>query len=331
MAKLLFSIFRILFMTAAVLLFIGCVIAIVLTGPIVVRPKNVDIDIEVSAERLRRDVVRLCTEFTPRSYRHVDNLDRAAAWIERELRESGLEVRLQEYDIGETTYRNVIAFREGSDKTAGVTIIGAHYDAFGDFTGADDNASGVAVLLELARTLPPERPCKDQYLVAFCTEEPPYFASDDMGSYRFAKSLKDKNVKVDLMLTLEMLGYFSDEPGSQHFPAPGLGLLYPNTGNFIAVIGDLASGGPIKRTKMAMRAAKSIPVHSFRGPARFSGVLLSDHYSFRRLGYSAAMVTDSAYMRNPHYHTARDTPETLDYDMMAKVTLALHGVLADQK
>jgi Zn-dependent M28 family amino/carboxypeptidase len=150
-----------------------------------------------------------------------------------------------------------------------------------------------------------------------------------MGSYRFAQSLKQNNIKVDLMLTLEMLGYFSDEPGSQRFPAPGLGFLYPDTGNFIAVIGDLASGGPIKRTKMAMKAARTIPVYSFRAPARFSGISLSDHYSFRRLGFSAAMVTDSAYMRNPYYHTAQDTPDKLDYDRMAEVTLALHGVLAD--
>jgi hypothetical protein len=330
MAKLK-TLFRVSFITGSVLLFIGCLVAIMLTGPIIVRPKRVDIDMEVSAERLRRDVERLCTEFTPRSYRNIDNLSRAASWIERELGDAGLAVEIQEYDIGNSTYRNVIAFREGSDQAVGATIIGAHYDAVEGTVGADDNASAVAVLLELARTLPPEQPRKDQYLVAFCTEEPPHFATDDMGSYRFAKSLKEKKIKVDLMLSLEMLGFFSDKPKSQRFPVPGLGLLYPDKGDFIAVIGDLASGGPIKRTKMGMRAAKSIPVHSFRAPAALTGVRWSDHHSFRRLGYSAAMVTDTAFMRNPFYHTAQDTPEKLDYDRMAQVTLALHGVLADPK
>jgi len=317
------------FITAAILLFLGCLVAIMLTGPVIVRPKQVDIDMEVSSERLRRDVERLCTEFTPRSYLHIDNLDRAAAWIERELRETGLAVEIQEYRIGNGVYRNVIAFREGSDKAAGATIIGAHYDAYEDFPGADDNASGVAVLLELARTLPPEQPRKDQYLVAFSTEEPPFFATDDMGSYRFARSLKERNVGIDLMVTLEMLGFFSDKPNSQRFPLPGLGFLYPKTADFIAVVGDLASGGPIKRTKMGMNAAKSIPVHSFRAPAALAGVRWSDHHSFRRLGYSATMVTDTAYMRNPYYHTAQDTPEKLDYERMAQVALAMHGVLAD--
>lgn len=328
MARLKFFL-RILFFSGALLLFIGCLLAIMLTGPIVVQAKRVDIAMEVSPARLRRDVERLCTEFTPRSFRQTENLDRAAAWIEQQLKEAGLEVSVQEYNIGEATYRNVIGFREGSDKAAGATILGAHYDAYGDFPGADDNASGVAVLLELARTLPPERPRKDQYLVAFSTEEPPFFATDDMGSYHFAESLKERNVKVDLMLTLEMLGFFSDEPKSQHFPLPGLGLLYPTTGNFIAVVGDLASGGPIKRTKMGMRAAESIPVYSFRAPAALAGVRWSDHHSFRRLGYSAAMVTDTAYLRNPFYHTAQDRPERLDYERMAAVALALQGVLAE--
>jgi Zn-dependent M28 family amino/carboxypeptidase len=320
---------RTLFVTAAVLLFIGSCLAIVVTGPIVVRSKRVDLKMQISAERLRRDVEILCGEFTPRSFRSPENLDRAAAWIEGELRAAGLAVEIQEYEIGRGRYRNVIARREGSDKTVGATVIGAHYDAFDDFSGADDNASGVAALLELARTLPLEQPRKDQYLVAFSTEEPPFFATKDMGSYRLARSLKEKNVKVDLMVSLEMLGYFSDEPGSQRFPLPGLGFLYPSTANFIAVVGDLASGGPIKRTKMGMRAARGIPVHSFRAPGALPGVHWSDHYSFRRLGYSAVMVTDTAFMRYAHYHTAQDTPEKLDYERMAEVVLALHGILAD--
>ncbi len=309
------------------LVFVGSLLGIVLTGPVVVRVPRLDMGVHPSSGRLRGSVEKLCSDFTPRSYRDVRNLDRAADWIADRLRDSGLEVELQEYRIETAMYRNVIARRAGSDPSAGAIVIGAHYDAYGDMPGADDNASGVAVLLELARTLPDVQHRRTHYLVAFSTEEPPYFGTDDMGSYVFARQLRRRGVDVALMVALVLVGFYSDEPGSQRFPSAAFRLLYPGRGNFIAVIGDLKAGPGIERAKRGMRAGGKLPVHSLRAPMSTGFVHLSDHWSFRRLGFSGVLVTDTAFMRYPHYHQPEDTPEKLDYERMAELVKSLHGIL----
>ena len=283
----------------------------------------------MSAERIRRSVETLCGEFTPRDYLHHSNLNRAADWIAEQFREAGLEVEIQEYALTEGRYRNVIGRRRGSDPAAGVRILGAHYDAYRDFPGANDNASGVAVLLELVRTLPDESPQGDQYFVAFSTEEPPFFSSEDMGSHFFARKLLQQGVSVDLMIALDLVGYYSDAPGSQGMPVPGLGLLYPDRANFVAVVGDLRSGRWLRRVKRAMRSTRTLDVYSFRAPAAIAGVDWSDHWSFRKLGMPGVLVTDTAFMRYPHYHTPEDTPDKLDYRRMEQVVRALHAVVLD--
>ncbi len=320
---------RMLFVALVTVVFVYCLLGIMVTGPVVVRPGLLELDLDVSPERLSSTVKTLCQEFSPRDFEHTENLDRAATWIAERFREAGLEVETQEYVLSEGTYRNVVARRPGSDSTAGVKIIGAHYDAYRDYAGADDNASGVAVLLELTRTLSQDTPRGDQYFVAFSTEEPPFFGSDDMGSHVFASSLVERNVPVDLMVALDLVGYYSDEPGSQHFPVPGLGWLYPSKGNFVAVVGDLASGTWIRRVKREMRSTRAIEVHSFRAPAALAGVDWSDHYSFRKLGLPGVLVTDTAFMRYPHYHTPLDTPDRLDYERMAQLVVALHALFVD--
>lgn len=319
--------FRIALFTAIGLAFCGSLLGILLTGPIVVVRQPLDLGIDVSPERLRATVEKLCTEFTPRSYRHVENLDRAAAWIAEELRAAGLAVEIQEYELDEGRFRNVIARRPSSDPSKGVVIIGAHYDAYGDFAGADDNASGVAVLLELARTLPDQLPRQGHWFAAFSTEEPPYFRSEEMGSYKLAEKLVSEGTPVDLMVALDVVGYYTDEPGSQHFPIKGLNLLYPSRGNFVAVVGDLRSGRWLERVKQGMRAVETLPVYSFRSPVAWAPVDLSDHWAFRELGLPGVQVTDTAFMRFPFYHMAEDTPEKLDYERMAQLVQALHGVL----
>ena len=318
---------RIVVVATLSLVFVGCLIGIIVTGPIVVRPGELEIDYAVSASRLRESVERLCTEFTPRDAENLDNLNRAADWIAENLREAGLEVEIQEYTLPEGTFRNVIGLKRGTDLDAEATVVGAHYDAFGGFAGADDNASGVAVLLELARTLPRAAPRATRYFVAFSTEEPPFFRTDNMGSYRFAKLLQDREIQVDLMIALDMVGYYSDEPGSQSVPFPGLGLLYPSQGNFISVVGDLRAGHWIELVKRGILATQSLPVHSFRAPTSVPGIDWSDHLSFRRLGMPGVLVTDTSFMRFPHYHTAEDTPEKLDYGRMARLVVGLHGGL----
>ena len=149
-----------------------------------------------------------------------------------------------------------------------------------------------------------------------------------MGRYVFAKSLVDQDIRVELMIALDVVGYYTDKPDSQHFPVPLFAPLYPDRGNFIAILGDLRSGKAIWRVKQRMVATKAIPVHSFRAPSAL-GVDQSDHLWFRRLGMPAVMVTDTAYMRGDHYHTSRDTPDLLDYERMGRLVHALHGVLWD--
>lgn len=321
------TILRGLVVAAVTLVFLGCLLAILITGPVVVRVQRTEPNVDPSPARLRADVSRLCEEFNPRGYRQTGNLDRAAEWIAGEFERAGLQVEFQDYVLPEGRYRNVVAVRQGREASDSVLVIGAHYDAYGDLPGADDNASGVAVLLELARTLPRAAPRRTQYLVAFSTEEPPFFGTEAMGSFRFARSLREKGLRVELMVALDLVGRFSDEPGSQRFPLPGLGLLYPDRGNFIAVVGDLASGSAIKRVRSAMQATQALPVHSLRGPAALQGVRWSDHDSFRRLNMPAVLVTDTAYLRNLDYHTAEDTPDKLDYERMSRLVVALHGVL----
>lgn len=321
------SLFRIAFLIVVGMVLLVALAGILLTGPVVVRVAPVDIDVEPSAERLRADVLKLCTDLAPRSDEHIENLDRTAEWISAELRAAGLEVEFQEYTARGKPFRNVIGRQAGSDPTAGINVIGAHYDVYADFAGADDNASGVAVLLELARTLADKRPRRTRLFVGFSTEEPPYFGSEEMGSWVFAKSLQERETKIRVMISLDMVGYYSDEPGSQRFPIKGLGLMYPDRGDFVAVIGDLGAGRWIARVKRGMMATRALPVHSFRGSPRWAPVDLSDHRSFRLLGLPGVQVTDTSFMRYPHYHAPEDTPEKLDYERMALLVQALHGVL----
>jgi len=293
---------------------------------------RVNLGIVASPERLRENVETLCRDYAPRDTGHPQNLERAAEWIEAQLRMAGLSTRFQEYRAGSRTYRNVIARRPGNDPERGAVVVGAHYDAVAGSPGADDNASGVAVLLELARTLPRGAPRSTQYFVAFCTEEAPFFGGDEMGSHVFARSLLAEGQRVDLMISLDLVGYYSDEPGSQRFPFPGLQLLYPRRGNFIAIIGDLRSGPWIDRVKRGMLLAGSpLPVHSFRASPRWAPTDLSDHRSFRSLGLPGVQVSDTAFMRYPQYHQPEDTPDRLDYRRMAALVLALHGALFEYR
>jgi len=304
-----------------------CLAGIMLSGPVIVRTTPLELERNVSAERLQATVQRLCSDFHPRDYRSPDKLEQAAGWIAEEFRAAGLEVELQPYELREGRFLNVIGLQRGSHPELPVVIVGAHYDAYGGFPGANDNASGVAVLLELVRSLPAGQSQADRYFVAFSTEEPPFFSTEDMGSFRFARLLQERETKIDLMIALDVVGYYSDEENSQGFPIRGLGLLYPDTADFVAVVGDLGSGPWIAKIKRAMLSTGALPVYSFRAPTFIPGVDWSDHISFRRLGMPGVMVTDTAFARYEHYHTRNDTPEKLDYLRMAQLVHALHGVL----
>ncbi|MCL2076461.1 MAG: M20/M25/M40 family metallo-hydrolase [Betaproteobacteria bacterium] len=278
--------------------------------------------------RLEAHVRTLSTELHPRSHRHPKMMQLAADYIKESLQETRARVSEQEFEVGGTKFRNIIASFGLEDGKR--IIVGAHYDVVEGTPGADDNASGVAGVIELARML-------DQYqptlpfrvdLVAFALEEPPYFRTDQMGSSVYAEQLVKDNVKARAMIALEMIGYFSDQPDSQDFPAAALlRWLYPTQGNFIAVVGSLSDMALVRTIKSSMKGASSLPVYSINAPKSMPGIDFSDHLNFWKHGYPAVMITDTAFYRNKNYHTPDDTAEKLDYQKMAQVVEGVYNAL----
>ena len=277
--------------------------------------------------RLQAHVRKLSVELSPRDEGHIENLDRVATYIKDEFTQATALVSEQPYSRQGKSYRNVIAqFGPESDERI---VVGAHYDAAGPLPGADDNASGVAGLIELARLFGRQQPPMRVELVAFTLEEPPYFGTTGMGSSIHAESLRKQNIRVRAMLSLEMIGYFSDAPNSQHFPVGILSAFYPSTGNFISVVGRLSDWSLVRRTKATMRNASPLPVYSINAPIFVPGFDFSDHLNYWRAGYSALMITDTAFYRNRNYHTNQDTEEKLDYKRMAMVVEGIYAAVTE--
>jgi Zn-dependent M28 family amino/carboxypeptidase len=264
----------------------------------------------------------LSETLAPRSHKHVWNLDKCADYIAGHFRPAGATVVMQEYEVEGKTYKNVIA--TFGPATPSRIVVGAHYDAYRDTPGADDNASAVAGLVELAYLLRETRLQQQVELVAFTLEEPPYFRTGNMGSARYAYGLRSQAVDVEAMICLEMIGFFSDEKGSQRFPSALLKLFYPDRGNYIAVIGSMGDRKLVKHVKDSMKGATDLPVYSMNAPKGFPGLDFSDHLNFWNQGYPAVMVTDTAFLRNLEYHGSNDTLNRLDFDRMAKVVLGVY-------
>jgi hypothetical protein len=276
----------------------------------------------VSEERLREHVQQLATQFAPRDFEHPANLALAAAYLSREL---GVLVREQKFQIAGKTYVNLIA--SFGPETGERLVVGAHYDTAGDQPGADDNASGVAGVLELSRLLAANSPKLRTDLALWTLEEPPNFRKETMGSAVHATQLAAEKARIKLMISVEMIGYFSDKEGSQDYP-PGLSLFYPSKGNFIAVVGKWGQGAALDEVEKAMTLALPLPVEKLSAPAFVPGVDFSDHLNFWAHGYDAVMVTDTSFFRNANYHEKTDTPETLDYARMALAVRQIHCAAA---
>jgi len=300
-----------------------------ITNPLFFRRRPVAPRPEASAERLQQGVRSVIQAGRFRTFTAHDVLGRAADAIRSGWQGAGFEVTEQPFEVPGIPhpYRNLMITYGPSQ--APRLVVGAHYDVCGEQDGADDNASSIAVLLELARMLRAEGPVLRHRidLVAYCLEEPPFFGTHLMGSAIHARSLREVGAKVHLMLALEMLGYFAHEPGSQRYPIAPLRLLYPGTGDFIAIVGRPREFLAVRRVKALMAATSAIPVRSVNAPAAVPGVGFSDHLSYWNQGYPAVMITDTAFYRNPHYHQPSDTIETLDFKSMAEVTRGVYAAL----
>lgn len=277
----------------------------------------------VFVSALQQHVKQLSDEIKARSYDSGDGLNQASDYIEEQLKLHHAQVTTQPYQVNGMNFQNIIATHGPNDGP--IIVVGAHYDAYGGLPGADDNASGVAGLLELNRLLAGERLTKKVILVAYTLEEPPIYNSNGMGSVIHAESLH--NEEVELMISLEMIGYYNDEAGSQDYPVGALGWIYPGTGHFITVVDELLSrAGP--QLKKSINQQGLIEAYSINAPVFIPGIDFSDHRSYWALGMPAVMVTDTAFYRNHNYHEASDTFDTLDYQRMSYV---VSGVLAHIK
>ena len=280
-------------------------------------PKDI---IEVN---LRKSVLRLSDDIGSRGYNQKDALSKSIEYIASEFKRYGYDLHSQTYTVNKREYQNIWAEKWGTGSPERIVVVGAHYDTVTGTPGADDNASGIAGLLELARLLTNEQMDKTVQFVAFTLEEPPFFRSRSMGSYVYAKGLKERREKIEGMICLESIGYFLDDPGSQMFPLPFLRFFYPGKGNFITFVSDLGSKGFLKNLIVPFMHAADLKAESFSAPSFVPGVDLSDHRSFWKHGFKALMVTDTALYRNPNYHGPGDLAETLDYSRMAEVVMGL--------
>lgn len=285
------------------------------------------------AERLEVNVQSLADDIGQRNMHTPGSMDRTVSWLEKRFREIGLELQNHTYTLQRGRYSgldavNVAAQIEGTEKSNEIVVIGAHYDSVFGSPGANDNASGVAVLLELAAYFAENPQPRTILFVSFANEEPPFFQTGDMGSYRYAEYLVNQGHSVSSMMALDGLGYFSDEPGSQSYPLPGLGFVYPKEANFIGLVTRIRNLGLLKKVSSAMdKNSNTVPHQAAALPGFIPGVNWSDHWSFWKHGVDAFLVTDTLLFRDPHYHTPLDSSDCLDYQRMAMLTEGLIDVV----
>ena len=273
---------------------------------------KVDID-------LVKSHVRYLTEIRPyRNYANPSSLEKSAEYIMREFKKHGNKAEYQSYKVAGKDFKNVLCFLGPEDGRR--VVLGAHYDVCGDQPGADDNASGVAGLIEILRILSAFSGDLGYRIdfAAYCLEEPPNFKTKNMGSYRHAEYLKKSGAHVKGMICLEMIGYFTDNENSQDFPAAPMKLIYPSTGNFISIVSNMTSALLGKELQKYMSKA-DIDVQRLCAPSIVPGVDFSDHWSFWEFDYDAVMISDTAFYRNENYHQPTDTFDTLDFARMSEV------------
>jgi hypothetical protein len=330
---------RVLFSTLRVALAVAAIIALLWWSGIKMPGKNIlkaaplSPDEVTLREELRSDVQKLAGDIGERNMWHYPQLNAAADFIENSVSRAGLRPRRDTYEIRGQACHNIETEIAGASPE--IILIGAHYDSVFGSPGANDNGSGVAAMLALARRFAnrqPERrltqtPYKTLRFVAFVNEEPPYFLSGEMGSLVYARRCKERGEKISAMISLETIGYFSDAPNSQVYPSRALGAFYPKVGNFIGFVSNVHSRTLLRRAIALFREHAKIPSEGAALPWFIPGVSWSDQWSFWKNGYPGIMVTDTAPFRYPYYHSADDTPDKLDYDRFALVVSGMEKVI----
>ncbi len=281
------------------------------------------------AVSLKQHVEMLAGTIGERNLAHYDKLEAAAKYIEQCLEKEGFTTKSQVFEVAGKACRNIEIEFAGTKKKDEILVVGAHYDSAPGTPGADDNGSGVAALLELARLLKGRQYERTVRLVAFPNEEPPYFRKVEMGSYQWAKAAHERKDNIVGMLALETMGSYSDEPGSQTYPIRGGSLFYPKRGNFIAFVSNQSASVFNRECVGTFRRLVDFPSQGFALPDFVIGVNYSDDWSFNKFGYNATMVTDTAPFRTKTYHQPTDLPDTLNYESMAQVVAGLSQVIGD--
>ena len=278
-------------------------------------------------DELRRDITHLSVEIGERNVlNRPRELAIAADWIETEFKAAGYDVQRQRYDVSGVTCCNLQAELLGKTRAEEIVVVGAHYDTVTGTPGANDNTSGVAAVLALARMFSKRNTDRTLRFVALVNEEPPYFQTEEMGSLVYTRGCRKRGENVVAMLSLETIGCYSDAAGSQKYPPP-FGMLYPSEGNFIGFVGNLESGDLVRQAVETFRKNEKFPCEGCALPEIVPGVGLSDQWSFWQEGYAALMITDTAMFRYPYYHTPEDTIDKIDFDRMARVVRGLEKVV----
>ncbi len=280
---------------------------------------------------LRMHVDRLAGLIGPRHLGKPSTISATIGYIEGQWGSMGYEHRRECYDALGHQATNLIVEQRGNKRAEDIILLGAHYDTVHTTPGADDNASAVAVLLEASRLLKNFQGKRTIRYIAFACEEPPYFNLDSMGSQHHARQARKRGDKILGMLCLEMVGYYNSAKNSQSIPPlipEWMRWFFPDRGDFLAAVGNLSSCKLCWQFRRGFkRGARSMPLFSICLPEKIQEIRLSDNSSFWDQGYPALMLTDTSFLRNPHYHQPTDTPDTLDYKRMTDVTLGVASAL----
>jgi Zn-dependent M28 family amino/carboxypeptidase len=273
--------------------------------------------------RLYAHVNVLSNEFGPRNLQHYSALMKTSDYIARQMTQHNINFSTQQYCYGKKSIKNLISEKLGEDKADEIIIVGAHYDTVLDSPGADDNATGIACLLELVRMLHNYDMNRTLRFVAFTLEEPPFFGSEQMGSNVYAKSCKERDENIVAMIALEMLGYYKEKRRSQKYPLPDMKGHYSDKGNFIAIVGNNHSRQLGIDFAEQTKEASLVKTRAIIPNSPIHGIDLSDHSSFWKYNYPAIMITDTAFYRNPHYHESSDTIDKLNFRYFTRLVFSL--------